>query len=78
MTSLLHSIADLFDTIRVFAWDGSLAVINLVTPSFKEGHVIPDGHPGAKGLWPEYIPPKDTDSRCACPALNALANHGKP
>jgi hypothetical protein len=27
-------------------------------------------------MWPEYIPPKDGDSRCSCPALNVMANHG--
>ena len=26
--------------------------------------------------WPDYIPPRDGDSRSACPMLNALANHG--
>jgi hypothetical protein len=41
------------------------------------GHVTPEGEPGAGGNWPEYIPPKEGDSRCCCPALNALANHGE-
>jgi len=30
----------------------------------------------AGGDWPEYIAPGDGDSRCSCPALNAMANHG--
>jgi hypothetical protein len=34
------------------------------------------GHPGAGGKWPDYIPPKDGDSRSCCPGLNAMANHG--
>ncbi|KAF8719041.1 hypothetical protein AX14_011541 [Amanita brunnescens Koide BX004] len=38
--------------------------------------MVAEGHPGHGGKWPEFIPPKDGDSRCACPALNALANHG--
>ncbi|KAG1732731.1 Chloroperoxidase [Suillus lakei] len=37
---------------------------------------LPKGHPGYGGHWPEYRPPKETDSRCSCPALNAMANHG--
>jgi len=47
-----------------------------VTPSLKAGHVTPEGHPGAGGKWPEYFSPTDEDSRCSCPALNAMANHG--
>ncbi|KAI0315282.1 Cloroperoxidase [Amylostereum chailletii] len=57
-------------------WDLSLGLINTLTPKLKEGAVIPPGHPGAGGKWPEYIPPQPGDSRCSCPALNALANHG--
>ncbi|PPQ71241.1 hypothetical protein CVT26_010983 [Gymnopilus dilepis] len=60
----------------VFSWDFILATVNLVTPQRKIGHVTPAGHPGAGGKWPEYIPPKEGDSRCSCPALNAMANHG--
>jgi hypothetical protein len=77
MGAFLSSIADLLDTLRVFVWDSGLAVLNLLTPNFREGHVIPKGRPGAGGVWPEYVPPTESDSRCACPALNALANHGK-
>jgi len=39
-------------------------------------HVTPAGHPGEGGKWPEYIAPKEGDSRCSCPGLNAMANHG--
>ncbi|KXN88410.1 Putative sterigmatocystin biosynthesis peroxidase stcC [Leucoagaricus sp. SymC.cos] len=60
----------------VLIWDTSLALVNLVLPSRPEERVTPEGHPGFGGNWPEYIPPKDGDSRCCCPALNAMANHG--
>ncbi|THU95604.1 Cloroperoxidase [Dendrothele bispora CBS 962.96] len=65
-----------FETLYTFTWDALLAAINLVTPSLKPGHIVPKGSPGEGGKWPEYIAPKEGDSRCACPALNALANHG--
>ncbi|KJX94856.1 heme-thiolate peroxidase aromatic peroxygenase like protein [Zymoseptoria brevis] len=62
--------------LTVMAWDNVLAVANLVTPKLKEGHVVPKGVPGHNGKWPEYIAPKDGDSRSACPMINAMANHG--
>jgi len=62
--------------IGIFFWDIGLTLINLVSPKRKVGKVTPAGHPGADGKWPEFIPPKEGDSRCSCPALNALANHG--
>jgi hypothetical protein len=72
ITPIVRGLQDL----AVFTWDFGFQVINLATPSLKAGHVIPEGHPGAGGKWPEYIPPKDGDSRCSCPALNTMANHG--
>ncbi|KAI0089396.1 chloroperoxidase-like protein [Irpex rosettiformis] len=57
-------------------WDTSLAVINLLAPNRPANRVVPAGHPGFNGEWPEYVPPKEGDSRCSCPALNAMANHG--
>jgi len=60
----------------IMVWDASLTVANMFLPNLAEGHVVPDGHPGAGGKWPEYVPPKEGDSRCSCPALNAMANHG--
>ncbi|KAF7291272.1 hypothetical protein MIND_01271000 [Mycena indigotica] len=57
-------------------WDAYLTLANLLTPQRKPGAVVPAGHPGARGVWPEYVPPKEGDSRCCCPALNAMANHG--
>jgi len=62
--------------IAFFTWDMGLTVVNIVTPNRREGHVTPEGHPGFGGKWPEYIPPGEGDSRCSCPALNAMANHG--
>ncbi|KAF8816280.1 Cloroperoxidase [Phlegmacium glaucopus] len=73
---LITPIARGLQDLSIFTWDFGLMFINLVTPSRKAGHVTPKGHPGAGGEWPEYIPPTDEDSRCSCPALNAMANHG--
>ncbi|KAH9995905.1 Cloroperoxidase [Russula compacta] len=57
-------------------WDFSLVIVNNLTFKRRVGHVTPKGKPGEGGTWPEYIPPRQGDSRCACPALNAMANHG--
>ena len=57
-------------------WDLSLTTVNLLTFKRKVGHVTPKGQPGEGGIWPEYTPPRDGESRCSCPALNAMANHG--
>jgi len=64
-------------TLCVLTWDLGLVLVNAVTPNRKIGHVTPEGVPGAGGKWPEYVPPKEGDSRCSCPALNAMANHGE-
>jgi len=40
------------------------------------GKVTPEGYPGYGGYWPEHRAPQEGDSRCSCPALNAMANHG--
>jgi len=60
----------------IFTRDFGLSFVNLVTFKRRVGHVTPQGKPGAGGKWPEYVAPKEGDSRSACPALNALANHG--
>ncbi|RDB17095.1 putative sterigmatocystin biosynthesis peroxidase stcC [Hypsizygus marmoreus] len=73
---LISPIAKVSQDLGVLVWDISLTVLNLVTPSRKVGYVTPTGHPGEGGVWPEYIAPKEGDSRCSCPALNAMANHG--
>jgi len=62
--------------ISVMVWDGGIALLNLLAPKLREGQVVPRGAPGYHGIWPEYVPPKDGDSRSACPMLNAMANHG--
>lgn len=68
--------SNLGNTSYVLAWDFGLFVLNLVSFKRKVGKVTLQGHPGFGGVWPEYIAPKETDSRSACPALNALSNHG--
>jgi hypothetical protein len=73
---ILNKIAGFFINIYIFSWDNLLFVCNLLTPSIKPGHIVPHGTPGHGGNWPEFVPPKDGDSRSCCPALNALANHG--
>lgn len=65
----------LFD-VGILSWDVLLTLSNLVRRNRRISHVTPEGHPGYGGYWPEYMPPKETDSRCSCPALNAMANHG--
>lgn len=62
--------------LSVIAWDNAIALLNLVTPKLKAGEVVPEGAPGHHGQWPEYVAPKEGDSRSACPMLNAMANHG--
>ena len=70
------SLSVLAAAIFIVAWDSVLFLLNLFSPKRKVGKVVLPGNPGFGGKWPKYIPPKDTDSRSACPALNALANHG--
>lgn len=60
----------------IFTWDTTLALLNLVQFNRPVGRVTPEGHPGYGGYWPEHRPPQEGDSRCSCPALNAMANHG--
>ena len=62
--------------VGLMSWDLSLVIVNLLTFKRKIGKVTPKGKPGEGGVWPEYIPPRQGDSRCSCPALNAMANHG--
>lgn len=57
--------------------DTLITLLNLVLPKRKIGHVVPKGHPGFEGQWPEFIAPKEGDSRCSCPAINSMANHGQ-
>ncbi len=73
------TLSKLFDGIffvSLMGWDFSLAFVNLITFKRRVGSVTPKGQPGEGGVWPEYSPPRAGDSRCSCPALNAMANHG--
>ncbi|KAG6816634.1 hypothetical protein H0H87_004481 [Tephrocybe sp. NHM501043] len=72
----MASVVKLPTFLAVAAWDIGLTLINLLTPKRKVGKVTPSGHPGEDGKWPEFIPAQEGDSRCSCPALNAMANHG--
>ena len=74
---LVTFLSTVVQILYIFVWDFVLALINIVTFNRRKGRVTPRGTPGAEGKWPAYIAPKAGDSRSACPALNALANHGK-
>lgn len=63
---------------KVMALDAGCTFLNLITPNRKPGSVTPHGSLGADGKWPEFVPAREGDSRCSCPALNAMANHGEP
>lgn len=60
----------------VYTWDFGLSVSNRIRTGLPAQNVVPQGRPGARGVWPQFVPPEDGDSRCACPGLNAMANHG--
>ncbi|KAL1948515.1 hypothetical protein VTO73DRAFT_12590 [Trametes versicolor] len=62
--------------VGLLVWDVLLTLYNHVVPNRSIGRVVKEGLPGFGGKWPEYTPPQESDSRCSCPALNALANHG--
>ncbi|KAN0081431.1 Chloroperoxidase [Tylopilus felleus] len=73
---ILSRISNAVYDASILTWDIFLTLGNLVRPSRPVGRVTPLGHPGHGGYWPEYKPPQEGDSRCCCPALNAMANHG--
>jgi len=73
---LLDPVNRLFSSIYIYSWDTFLLFGNLILPNKPAGRIVPEGHPGFEGKWPEHIPAKEGDSRCSCPALNAMANHG--
>ncbi|KZT61367.1 Cloroperoxidase [Calocera cornea HHB12733] len=60
----------------ILLWDNGLILLNALSWSKRKGSLIPPGKPGHGGKWPEWHPPVEGDSRSACPALNAMANHG--
>ncbi|CAL1710015.1 unnamed protein product [Somion occarium] len=79
----IRILSGLFSTLKgvainagVIIWDTLLALYNMVAPKRPANGVTPEGYPGANGLWPAYTPAQKDDSRCSCPALNAMANHG--
>jgi hypothetical protein len=73
---ILNKITGFFIDIFVFSWDFFLLILNILIPSLKSGHVVPLHAEGHNLTWPEYVPPKEGDSRSACPMINAMANHG--
>ncbi|KAJ7743557.1 Chloroperoxidase [Mycena metata] len=73
---LLDKATKLLHTVYLFTWDTGIAVANLIAPTRKWGAIVPRGNPGAGSKWPDHVAPQEGDSRCCCPALNALANHG--
>ncbi|KAI0701842.1 chloroperoxidase-like protein [Cytidiella melzeri] len=76
VTGSFDTLLSLLTNLGVLIWDMSLAVYNIAAPNRPSNRVVPAGFAGANGSWPTYVPPKDGDSRCSCPALNAMANHG--
>jgi len=73
---LFSPLIRLFSALYIFSWDTILAFANLILPRRPVARIVPEGHPGFEGKWPEHVPAKEGDSRCSCPALNAMANHG--
>lgn len=76
VVGLYSSVVSGLTNAAVFTWDFGLALFNLIAPNRSPHKVVPDGFVGAGGIWPRYVAPGDGDSRCSCPALNAMANHG--
>jgi hypothetical protein len=72
----LHKIYIVLLKIYILSWDIVITCLNIVLPEKPVGKVIAKGYPGFDGRWPEYVPRKKGDSRCSCPAINAMANHG--
>jgi hypothetical protein len=75
MPTLSQKLSKPFIDISVLIWDFNLFLLNLVLPSHPPTSVISAHVPGFHGHWPTYTPPGPSDSRSACPMLNALANH---
>lgn len=73
---IVSSTQSLLLTTGLILWDLILTVLNLILPSLPANRVVAQGKLGANGAWPKYIPPGNGASRCSCPALNAMANHG--
>ena len=61
-----------FVDLSVMTWDFGLFLANLILPAHPPNEVVAAGVPGHQGKWPEYTPPREGDSRSACPMLNAM------
>jgi hypothetical protein len=75
MSLATNKVVGLFISLCVVFWDAGYFILNLITPSLKPGHAVTAYAVGHGGTWPPYVPPKEGDSRSACPMLNAMANH---
>jgi len=71
LSSTFSSIKFYTSVVFVLGYDLILFVYNAIAPKRRPGKVVATG-----GKWPKYVAPQRGDSRSACPALNALANHG--
>ncbi|GJE93470.1 chloroperoxidase-like protein [Phanerochaete sordida] len=76
LAGLYGSLRHVLQDVLVILWDNGLALYNLLTWDLPANAVVPKGCLGAGGVWPPYAPSTEGDSRCSCPALNAMANHG--
>ncbi|KAI0943498.1 hypothetical protein AcW1_002648 [Taiwanofungus camphoratus] len=76
VTSLLSGLGSALLTVGLLICDLGLTLYNVFAPLRPANRVVPDHCAGAGGLWPRYVAPSNADSRSACPALNAMANHG--
>ncbi|KAI0356955.1 Cloroperoxidase [Trametes cingulata] len=76
LQGMITSLEGLLTNTLVFLCDFLLTIYNRITPDRPVGRVVLEGHAGFGGKWPQYVPPREGDSRCSCPALNAMANHG--
>ena len=75
-SGIFSALGGVLVNVGLILFDIVLALYNLVTPNRRKGNVVPKGCPGFGGKWPQYVPPRASDSRGSCPAINALANHG--
>ncbi|KAI0324618.1 Cloroperoxidase [Cubamyces sp. BRFM 1775] len=76
LSGIASSLKGFLANTLLFSLDFLLTLYNLITPNRAVGRVVQAGNPGHGGRWPAYVPPREGDSRCSCPALNAMANHG--
>ncbi|KAI0634203.1 Cloroperoxidase [Trametes polyzona] len=73
---LVGLVLDQLTNVALFSLDFLLTLYNLITPDRAVGRVVLQGNAGHGGKWPLWTPASEGDSRCSCPALNAMANHG--